>query len=154
MIEFKKDSEIKLPLRLEVSTADVTGVGGSSLTVKFANRESTDWETLNDAEFTLDELSEGDYTLTVPASANDTIGHFRTKVSSVCADTKQYVSRDIGRQAHLGTGHRRLRIATSRIVQRACAMPAESAQPKARPALRLRRFLSRADARSIESTEQ
>ena len=93
MVEYKKGELIHLPIRLEVTGTDVTGVVASDLTVKIANKDSIDWEVLTTpTDFLLEELSEGDYTLVISAGTNDTIGHFRTKVSSVCADTKQFVT--------------------------------------------------------------
>lgn len=70
---------IKMPFRLELDNVGVTGkVGGSSsgnINVKLVNSDSTDWETLTvTTHFTVEELSLGDYVLTLLSGINDTEG--------------------------------------------------------------------------------
>lgn len=98
MISFEKGQDIVIPIRLEDIDGDgVTGLATADLTVKVANKDSADWETLlsDDSQFLLNELSEGDYSLTILAAVNDTYEHLRIKVededSAATAVVKQYV---------------------------------------------------------------
>ncbi len=92
MVEYKKGVNVDLPIRLELLGADVTGKVAADLTVQIANSDSTDWELQTaTTHYTLNELSTGDYTLTLLAVRNDTIGHLRFKIACTGADTKQYV---------------------------------------------------------------
>lgn len=91
---------IAIPFRLALAGVGVTGKSGGSsagdINVKIANKDSADWEALTvSTHFTINELSEGDYTLTILAAVNDTEGHLRVKIwdnnSEATFETKQYV---------------------------------------------------------------
>lgn len=96
MIELRKDVDISIPFRLETTAGvGVTGLTAALLTIKLANKDSADWEVLTPVtHYTVNELSEGDYTLTILAGVNDTYGHLRIKISdedsSATAVTRQY----------------------------------------------------------------
>lgn len=91
---------IKMPLRLELGDVGVTGkVGGASagnINVKLVNSGSTDWETLTVAtHFTIEELSLGDYVITLLPGINDTAGFLEILVwdnnSEATFKTERYV---------------------------------------------------------------
>ena len=98
MFDAKINTNVSFPMRLENTDGDgVEGLTGAELTILLANDESADWEQLTDTtHYTLNELSEGDYTLIILSGVNDTFGPMRIKVtdddSLATVVMKQYVA--------------------------------------------------------------
>jgi hypothetical protein len=82
---------LSLTIRLEdLAGADVTGKVNGDLTVKKTDKDDTDWVVVAAGNRSLEELSEGDYTLKINANQIDTLGFYRAKISCAGCVTKQY----------------------------------------------------------------